>query len=124
MQLSNNLLIYSYPSCSTCRKAVNWLKSKNISYEIINIVETPPPRSILEKALNSFDNRKSLFNTSGISYRKIGANVVNKMSNKDVLDALSLDGKLIKRPFLLFKGKYTLTGFNIEKWEAFFKEIL
>ena len=122
MGSSINLQVYIYPSCSTCKKAINWLKDKSISCEIVDIVESPPPRSIIEKGFLNCENRKKLFNTSGISYRQIGAKNVNKMSEEEAITALSLDGKLIKRPFLVLNQSMVLTGFNVDKWEIFFRE--
>ena len=47
---------------------------------------------------------KSLFNTSGKSYRALGAEKVNKMNQKEAILALTNDPKLIKRPFLLTRA--------------------
>ncbi len=110
------LKIFSYSSCSTCRKAIKWLQQNQIEYELIDIVENPPSKQILLEAFKQLSDRKKLFNTSGISYRKIGASVVKAMGDNEAIDALAADGKLIKRPFVITTNNRILVGFNQEKW--------
>ena len=108
--------IYSYSRCSTCRKAINWLDSNNIPYEVLDIIENPPDNLLLNKALNYLGDRKYLFNTSGASYRAIGSSAVKAMSDDQALEALVKDGKLIKRPFLVTPDEKILVGFKPEVW--------
>jgi arsenate reductase len=37
--------LYSYNKCGTCRKAKNFLDASGVSYEEVDITETPPPNS-------------------------------------------------------------------------------
>ena len=62
--------------------------------------------------------RKRLFNTSGQSYRALGAAAVAAMSDDQALDALAADGRLIKRPLLITEQHQVLTGFKPEEWSA------
>lgn len=36
------ILVLEYPKCSTCKKALNWLKENNIAFEDRHIVEQNP----------------------------------------------------------------------------------
>ncbi len=114
--MKSKVLVYSYASCSTCRKALKWLRENNIEYDIEDIVKHPPDKKILRYAMDQVDERKKLFNTNGLSYRQIGAAVVKSMNDEEALEALSLDGKLIKRPFLVKDEQEILLGFNIKVW--------
>lgn len=109
--------VYGYGACSTCRKAQAWLRERGISVESIDITQVPPSRRELELALSQL-GRKRLFNTSGQSYRALGAAVVAAMDDHQVLDALAADGKLIKRPFLVTESEQVLTGFKPDEWLA------
>ena len=109
--------LYSYPSCGTCRKALSWLRDKGILIEPIDITQHPPTYEELEEALEQI-GCKRLFNTSGQSYRALGAKAVQAMDDRQALEALAADGKLIKRPFLISDSGKTLTGFKPEEWEA------
>ena len=120
--MTYEILVYSYSSCSTCRKALNWLNENKIEYELINIIDEPPSKQKLENALKILGDRKLLFSTSGKSYREIGAKVISQMSDDEALNALACDGKLIKRPFVLSPSGDVLVGFKPEKWSETFLE--
>jgi arsenate reductase len=60
--------------------------------------------------------RGPLFNTSGQSYRALGAERVKAMDDEQALAALAADGRLIKRPFLVTSGGTILTGFKDPEW--------
>lgn len=62
--------------------------------------------------------RAALLNTSGQSYRALGAAVVKAMDDSTLLDALAADGRLLKRPLLITEQGQYLTGFNAEHWQA------
>ena len=115
--MSKPLKIYSYSKCGTCRKAILWLKSRYIEYNLIDIIETPPTKSEIEKAIKYMGDRKYILNTSGKSYRSIGANAIKLLSDAEVIQLLLADSKLIKRPFVVIKDEIYLTGFKQGKWE-------
>ena len=110
-------LLFSYSACSTCRKALAWLKQQGIAVEVREITSTPPSRDQLAEAMAQL-GRPRLFNTSGQSYRALGAAAVKALSDAQALDALAADGKLIKRPFLITSAGTILTGFQVEEWQA------
>jgi arsenate reductase len=109
--------LYSYPRCSTCRKALAWLKEHGLPVDPIDITTSPPALAELESALGQL-GRKRLLNTSGQSYRALGAATVQAMDDAALLAALAADGKLIKRPFLIAPENRILTGFKPEEWQA------
>jgi len=110
------LKLFSYSSCSTCHRAINWLKSNNINFELLDILKNPPSKEMLILAGKAYGDRKYLLNTSGIIYRSIGAKVVKKMTDKDFFENLSKEPRLIKRPFLYVSDNSFLVGFKEEKW--------
>ena len=71
--------IYSYSGCGSCKKALKWLDSNKLTYELIDIISTPPKKELIIEAINQFGSRKPLFNTSGASYRKLGSSFVKKL---------------------------------------------
>jgi arsenate reductase len=62
-----------------------------------------------------------LLNTSGQSYRALGAAAVAAMDDNQLLAALAADGRLIKRPVLIAidtRGEERLiTGFKPQEWQ-------
>ena len=114
--MTSNVRIYSYSSCTTCKKALKWLNENKIEYELIDIALCPPSKEILIDAISQLGERKKIFNTSGVSYRNLGSVVVKAMSDPEALDALAIDGKLMKRPFLITETGKILVGFKPELW--------
>ena len=108
--------LFSYSSCSTCRRAIKWLKSNDIAFELIDILNNPPSKEMLILASEQYGDRKYLLNTSGVVYRSIGSEVVKKMSDNEFFQKLSVEPRLIKRPFLFKPNKFFLVGFKEEKW--------
>ena len=119
---SSRLRLFSYPKCGTCRKALQWLDQRGFSIgngnlELIDITLEPPGLEDLRLAFNSL-GRKRLFNTSGQSYRALGAAAIAALSDDEALAALAADGKLIKRPFAITEAGTALVGFKPEEWQA------
>lgn len=111
------MIVYQYPKCGTCRKALKFLDASGLDFVRKDIVETPPSKSALKKALalSGLPVRK-LFNTSGQSYRNGGfKEKLGTMSEAQALAALAADGKLIKRPLVLGDG-FALVGFREDEW--------
>ena len=116
------LRLYSYSACGTCRKALQWLAQQGFSMqsgtlELVDITLTPPSPAELRTAFDRL-GRKRLFNTSGQSYRALGAATVAAMTADEALAALAADGKLIRRPFAISAGGAVLVGFKSEEWAA------
>ena len=108
--------LFSYSSCSTCRRAIKWLKNNDIKFELIDILISPPSKEMLISASAQYGDRKYLLNTSGVIYRSIGSEVIKKMSDNDLFEKLCTEPRLIKRPFLFMPNKCVLVGFKEEKW--------
>ena len=106
------IIFYSYPKCSTCRKASNWLDQNNINYHLIDITKEPPSKNFLELALVQFSSDiKKIFNTRGKSFKSIDVDI-HDLTNKRIIELLENDGKLIKRPFLVINESKLILGFN------------
>ena len=106
------IIFYSYLKCSTCRKAEKWLKSKDLEFQLIDIVKEPPLVNFLKLALEQYsDNKKKIFNTRGKAFKTLNIDI-NGLSREEIIQLLLSDGKLIKRPFLIYEGKRVILGFN------------
>ena len=112
-----SIVVYQYPNCGTCKKALSFLDEAAVDFNAKDIVTNPPSKVLLEKALKlSGLPLKKLFNTSGKSYREGGfKDKLPTMSDDQALTALAADGKLIKRPLVLGDG-FALVGFREDEW--------
>ena len=111
------ITVYQYPKCSTCRKALKWLDEQGVAYKSVHIVDAPPNKATLTKAIKTSGlPLRAFFNTSGESYREGGfKDKLPTMSQSEAVEALANDGKLIKRPLLLADDS-VLVGFDEKVW--------
>ncbi len=106
------IILYSYLKCSTCRKASKWLESKGFEFKLIDIIKEPPLISYLNIALDQYsDEKKRIFNTRGKAFKTLNLDI-DFLSREEIIQLLLNDGRLIKRPFLLYEGKKVILGFN------------
>lgn len=112
-----------YPKCSTCQKANKWLEENGVKVQARHIVEENPTKEELEKIWRLSDlPLKKFFNTSGILYREMDLkNTLLGMSEMEMLEVLSTNGMLVKRP-LLYDKRGVLVGFKEKEWEEFFRK--
>ena len=113
------LFIY-YAGCSTCKKALAWLRAKKIDPTLRPIVEDTPTSAELKKWIaTSGLPIKRWLNTSGLSYRALGKAKIDAMTNAQIVEALARDGKLVKRPVLVMDDN-VLVGFDEKAYAATF----
>ena len=113
------MLFVQYPKCTTCQKAKAWLDAQNVSYTSRNVKEEQPTLDELTQWFNASGLPiKKFVNTSGLLYRSMGLkDKLPTMSDAQVLELLSTDGMLVKRPLLVGED-FVLTGFKPAEWEA------
>ena len=108
--------LYSYNKCGTCRKAKKLLDAYKVSYDEIDITETPPPKSVLKKAIKA-KGMKKLFNTSGEQYKKLRIkDKIRTMTEIQALNLLSGNGRLVKRPIAVDDDRITV-GFDENEYK-------
>ena len=56
-------------------------------------------------------DKKRIFNTRGKAFKSINVNI-DSLSKDEIIELLLSDGKLIKRPFLIYEEKKVILGFN------------
>jgi len=106
------IIFYSYLKCSTCRKATKWFSKKDLEYKLFDIVKEPPLLKYLNLALEQYsEDKKRIFNTRGKSFKSIDLDIYS-LSDEEIIQLLLSDGKLIKRPFLVYEEKKIILGFN------------
>ena len=112
------LTVYQYPNCSTCKKALAWLKANKVAFTSIDIVKQPPSRAQLAAAQKLAGVPvKKMFNIAGGSYRDGDFKTkLPGMTDAQAFDALAKDGKLIKRPLAVGDG-VALVGFSEDDWK-------
>ena len=114
-------LFVQYPKCGTCRKAAKWLEVNEIDVTTRHIVEENPQK----EELAAWIERSGLpinrfFNTSGMIYREQNLKEkVKTASTEELLDILSSNGMVVKRPIVV-GDDFVLVGFNEKEWKEKF----
>ena len=107
-----------YPKCTTCQKAKKWLDDNNIEYVLRDIkLDNPTLEELTDWYKKSGLPLKKLFNTSGLLYKSLDLkNKLPDMAEDEMLQLLSTDGMLVKRPLITGKD-IVLVGFKEDEWE-------
>ena len=88
------------------------MKAKILNFKLIDIVKEPPLVNYLNLALEQYsDDKKRIFNTRGKAFKTLNLDI-DRLSKEEIIQLLLSDGKLIKRPFLIYEGKKVILGFN------------
>ncbi len=108
-----------YPKCTTCQRAKKWLDDNKIKYDLRDIKTNNP--SFDELSLwykQSGLPLKKFFNTSGLLYKSMELkDKLSSMTETQMLELLSTDCMLVKRPILI-GDDFVLVGFREGEWEA------
>lgn len=111
-------IFVNYPKCSTCKRAEKFLKENNVEFVNRNIVEENPTAEELSLWMDKsgLEPRK-FFNTSGVLYREMNLkDKIKTMSKEEMIEILSTNGMLVKRPLLVMDDK-VLVGFKEENYK-------
>lgn len=111
------LKFISYPKCTTCQKAKKWLDDNKIAYDFRDIKAHKPTLDELTEWYRLKNQPlKKFFNTSGLLYKSLELKTkLPTMSEDEMLNLLSTDGMLVKRP-LLIGDDFVLVGFKETEW--------
>jgi arsenate reductase len=115
-----SVTFYGYDKCGTCRNALKWLKAHEVEVkENIPLFEAPPSAEELQKLLtDSGLEIKKFFNTSGEVYKEMALkDKLAGMTERQMLELLASNGRLIKRPIVTDGHKVTV-GFKETEFET------
>lgn len=106
-----SILIYGIPTCSTCKKALQWLDANQISYEFIDTKHHPPTREQIAAWVATLGSA-AMRNTSGQSYRALRDQKKN-WTEDQWIEAFTQDAMLLRRPLFVRDETAVLAGFRI-----------
>ena len=111
-------MLLEYPRCSTCKKALQWLRENAITFQDRHIVENNPTKEELTEWYHKSGlPLKKFFNTSGNLYKELQLkDKLPQMREEQQLALLSTNGMLVKRP-LVVGDDFVLVGFKESEWE-------
>ncbi|MGM0844264.1 MAG: Spx/MgsR family RNA polymerase-binding regulatory protein [Bacillota bacterium] len=109
----NKLTFFTYPSCTSCRKAKKWLTSNLIDFEERHIFrETPTTQEIIDLLSMTTIGVDEILATRSQKYKDLGVDL-GDLSLSEVVQLISEEPKLLRRP-LLTDGKKLVVGYDPE----------
>lgn len=94
--------IFGIKNCQSVKKALDFLDSKGVAYEFVDYKKNPPSLELLKEWVEKSGIEKVL-NKKGTTYKTL--NLKEKdLSEKELLEVMSQNPTLIKRPVLVDKG--------------------
>lgn len=110
--------IYTTSSCSSCRKAIEWLKQHNIPYKEKNIFKekltVKDIHNILKNTENGYDDiistRSKIFTESNLN--------IDEMHTADLEQLIIENPSILRRPIIIDKDKIQV-GYNDDEIRVF-----
>jgi Spx/MgsR family transcriptional regulator len=107
----NELIFYSYPSCTSCRKTKHWLKAHNIKFSEKHLFRETPSYTELQKILElTTDGMDEILATRSQTYKDLNLKI-DDLPLSDVMKLIIEEPKLLRRP-IITDGKKLVVGYN------------
>lgn len=106
------LTVYGIPTCTTCKKALQWLDQNAIAYDFVDTKQHPPSRALIADWVAEL-GAKPLRNTSGQVYRSLGEEK-QTWTEAQWIKAFAANAMLLKRPLFVQQGRAIAVGFRPE----------
>lgn len=109
--------IYGIKNCDSVKKAVKFLKAKEVEYTFVDFKSDPVGCDVITPWLQQVEIKK-LFNTRGTTYRTLKLKALN-LNDQEKLEWLCRENMLIKRPVLDVDGAISV-AFDLKHYERIF----
>lgn len=116
-----NIKFYEFAECNTCKRALKFLTNRRYAVDRIAIFQNPPSKAEIQKMIEYYGgNFHKLLTPAAKRNEETGlAESAGMLSEKEVVEMLSANGKLFRRPFVL-TDTFGLVGFDESAWEKRF----
>lgn len=107
----SSIKFYTYPSCTSCRKAKMWLKQNKVSFEERHLFkETPSVEELRELLKLTKGGTEDILAKRSQSFKSLDVDIYD-LSTNELLKLLTKNPKLLKRP-LVTDGKQLIAGYS------------
>lgn len=107
------ITLFSYPSCTSCRKTKKWLTSNQVTFQERHIFRAGPTPDELKKILAlTTEGLDEILATRSETFKRLNINM-DEMSLSNVLQLLASEPKLLRRP-IITDGEKLIIGHNAD----------
>ena len=112
------LKFYTYPSCTSCRKAKKWLVSNQVEFDEIHLFRQTPSVEELTFLLSlTTEGLDEILATRSQSFKDLNLDI-DELPLSKVVELIVENPKLLKRP-ILTDGKQLVVGYQPEHLRTF-----
>ncbi|MFC0188281.1 Spx/MgsR family RNA polymerase-binding regulatory protein [Fictibacillus aquaticus] len=105
------LIFFTYPSCTSCRKAKSWLKKNDVPFEERHLFRETPTIDELRDIMKMTKNgTEEILAKRSRSYQALNMDI-NDLTVNELLELLHENPRLLKRP-LLTDGRRLVAGYS------------
>lgn len=116
--MANELMFYTYPSCTSCRKTKAFLQEQQLDVKERHIFrDAPTVDELLTLLALSEDGVDSLLATRSQAFKQLNVDV-DELKLSELLKLMSENPKLLKRP-ILTDGKEVIVGYDKASIETY-----
>lgn len=116
---TQKLTFFTYPSCTSCRKAKAWLTEHGVEYEERHLFKNPPSaEELLEIIKMTSNGLEEILSTRSQKFKDLDFDI-NELTVSELLELLSEDPRLLKRP-ILTDGENLVVGYNQSAMQSLF----
>ncbi|WP_066049614.1 Spx/MgsR family RNA polymerase-binding regulatory protein [Robertmurraya korlensis] len=107
----NDIIFFTYPSCTSCRKTKKWLTSNAVEFEERHLFKsTPTSKELVEMLSLTTEGLDELLATRSQIFKSLNQDV-NDLTLSQVINMLIEEPRLLKRP-IVTDGKKLVVGYN------------
>lgn len=112
------IIIYTAPSCTSCKKAKNWLLKHNIAFEERNIINEPLTPDEVKAVLQKCDEGvEGLISSRNRFVKTLGVNFEDLPLSRAV-NIISENPQILRRPIIMDEKRLHV-GYNEEEIRTF-----
>ncbi|MGF7532602.1 Spx/MgsR family RNA polymerase-binding regulatory protein [Bacillus mexicanus] len=105
------IIFYSYPSCTSCRKTKHWLKAHQVNFNERHLFRETPTVEELKYILSlTTEGIDEILATRSQTFKNLNLNI-EEMTVNEVLELLVEKPKLLRRPIIVDNKKLVI-GYN------------
>lgn len=112
------IIVYTVPSCTSCKKAEEWLRAHALEYKEINLLTDEIRKEDLFKILSlTEEGTEEIISKRSKAYARLDLNF-NHVSVNDLINIIDVNRTLLRRPLILDDSKLQV-GYNEEDIRKF-----
>ncbi|ETY73897.1 transcriptional regulator SpxA [Lactiplantibacillus fabifermentans] len=112
------VILYTSPSCTSCRKAKVWLQNHEIDFQERNIFSEPLSIDEIKSILQMTEGgTEDIISTRSKAFQQLKVDI-DEMSLNELYDLISRDPSLLRRPIMVDEKRLQV-GYNEDEIRRF-----